>query len=437
MEKTLSAETFVLNNARKKYQRNRPATEVNPMVSDDNHYLVSDSVEAADMVNLSYRDMSSPNFDPPTDKIDKVIAWIRLPGLPLEYYSTMALSRLGVIVGRVICFDRNTEEVIRGCYARVCVELYLTKFLVSKIRVGQLLVNIEYEGLNLICFSCGKVGHMKELCPSLIPVSTLEQPSEMVAQQYVTAVAVADDDKFGLWIAKGKGVAISFGPQGKSFIGVVASKQKTRQVRNKAHEHNGPASGFVFQASCSSSTPIEHGPLSRDPPNLNYVSSVDQITLNEATSLPPLVITDATVVEKIDAHSLHNSKSDGPLLLPPANPPSVETTNISLGETMDVDAIISTIKVEACPTIRQENDLLMMHKSLMAIFAEPRISGLKAEKVMRKLSFNNATRVDADGFSGGIWVLWKSEIGMVHVMEKSSQFITLFIDNNQGLRWAI
>ncbi|XVF38113.1 hypothetical protein REPUB_Repub20aG0070400 [Reevesia pubescens] len=64
------------------------------------------------------------NFDPLLDKIEKVIAWVRLLGLPLEYYNGLSLTRIRNIIGRVIRFDRNIEEVIRGRFARlICVEL--------------------------------------------------------------------------------------------------------------------------------------------------------------------------------------------------------------------------------------------------------------------------------------------------------------------------
>lgn len=36
---------------------------------------------------------------------------------------------------------------------------------------------------------------------------------------------------------------------------------------------------------------------------------------------------------------------------------------------------------------------------------EPRISGLSANKVIKKIGYPNHTKVDAEGFSGGIWCL--------------------------------
>ncbi|XVF01855.1 hypothetical protein REPUB_Repub04eG0125100 [Reevesia pubescens] len=107
-----------------------------------------------------------------TDHIDRVIAWIRFPGLPLEYFKVLALSRMATHANRVIKLHRYTEEAIHGQYARVCVELDLNRSLDSKIRVGKLLQRIEYECFHLICFSCSKVGHKKDFCPSNVSAPT-------------------------------------------------------------------------------------------------------------------------------------------------------------------------------------------------------------------------------------------------------------------------
>lgn len=56
----------------------------------------------------------------------------------------------------------NTTE--RGKFARVSVELDLEKKLVPKIKIRNRTYLIEYEGLNLICFNCGRYGHHKEIC---------------------------------------------------------------------------------------------------------------------------------------------------------------------------------------------------------------------------------------------------------------------------------
>ena len=44
---------------------------------------------------------------------------------------------------------------------RICVKLNLQKKLVPKVIVAGLIFNVEYEGLTMICFSCGRFGHKR------------------------------------------------------------------------------------------------------------------------------------------------------------------------------------------------------------------------------------------------------------------------------------
>lgn len=55
-------------------------------------------------------------------------------------------------------------------------------------------------------------------------------------------------------------------------------------------------------------------------------------------------------------------------------------------------------------------DLVAFINNLVIVLVEPRISGWKAEKVINKIGYSGKSRVEAQGFSGGIWVLWKEEV---------------------------
>lgn len=105
-----------------------------------------------------------PDFRPSQSSFDKIMAWIRFPELPLEYYEKDALFTIAKKVGKPIKVDFATDTVARGRYARVCIELDLSKALVTKIWVAKAWQGIEYENLNLVCFQCGMIGHRKEQC---------------------------------------------------------------------------------------------------------------------------------------------------------------------------------------------------------------------------------------------------------------------------------
>ena len=52
----------------------------------------------------------------------------------------------------------------QGQYTRMCVEVDLTKPLLSKFRLNDRVWGIQYEGLKMICFKCGHQGHKEDAC---------------------------------------------------------------------------------------------------------------------------------------------------------------------------------------------------------------------------------------------------------------------------------
>lgn len=73
-----------------------------------------------------------PHFDPFDVQVSKITAWVRFPGIPIEYYNAPALMKLGNLVGRALYVDRTTLSASRGKFARVCAEIELSKPLLAK-----------------------------------------------------------------------------------------------------------------------------------------------------------------------------------------------------------------------------------------------------------------------------------------------------------------
>lgn len=67
-------------------------------------------------------------------------------------------------LGSPIKIDNTTEFVLRGRFARICVEVDTDHPLKHVVRIGGLIHKIEYEGVGLICFNCGKMSHRKDQC---------------------------------------------------------------------------------------------------------------------------------------------------------------------------------------------------------------------------------------------------------------------------------
>ncbi|KAL4295689.1 hypothetical protein GQ457_12G025480 [Hibiscus cannabinus] len=74
-------------------------------------------------------------------ELSYMIVWIRLPGLPYRYYTKSLFKRIAAVIGQVVRVDYNTLEGERVKFARLAV-----------------------MGLNLICFTCGMYGHVKDVC---------------------------------------------------------------------------------------------------------------------------------------------------------------------------------------------------------------------------------------------------------------------------------
>ncbi|CAN1122475.1 hypothetical protein LINPERPRIM_LOCUS2738 [Linum perenne] len=79
------------------------------------------------------------------------------------------VNRIGNHIGRTVRMDLATSEGARARYARVCVEIDISKPLLGKYMIGDRVLFVEYESLENICFHCGMYGHKEASCPILLP----------------------------------------------------------------------------------------------------------------------------------------------------------------------------------------------------------------------------------------------------------------------------
>ncbi|CAN1813117.1 hypothetical protein LINPERHAP1_LOCUS26771 [Linum perenne] len=113
-------------------------------------------------------------FDPCTDTLSHTLVWVRLPGLPLEFFTETFLRRIGDKIGQLVRIDPTTLAMERGNYARICVRVDLSKKLLSKYKLLHRIRRVEYEGLHVVCFKCGIYGHTNDICPSATATADLE-----------------------------------------------------------------------------------------------------------------------------------------------------------------------------------------------------------------------------------------------------------------------
>ncbi|KAI9126636.1 hypothetical protein K1719_002232 [Acacia pycnantha] len=139
-----------------------------------------------------------PEFDPKMATIDSVVAWVRFPDLPAPLFDKKFLLSLGNSIGKAIRLDIHTAQRTRGKFARMCVELDLTKPLIPEFCVEGQMLSVVYESLGALCQHCGRVGHRKEVCES-VQKRNKEGDMEVEAEGVKDATVIAQEDDGGRW----------------------------------------------------------------------------------------------------------------------------------------------------------------------------------------------------------------------------------------------
>ncbi|CAN1130296.1 hypothetical protein LINPERHAP2_LOCUS5742 [Linum perenne] len=146
-----------------------------------------------------------PYFRPEETLLSTLRVWVRLPGIPFEYFDREILKIIGDRIGRTVRIDHTTLEGSRGNFARICVEVDLSKPLLSKYRLRRRVRRIEYEGLHTICFNCGCYGHKDDVCKQEPEVVVMENQTTSFANPIFQEALESDsrpevDEDFGPWM---------------------------------------------------------------------------------------------------------------------------------------------------------------------------------------------------------------------------------------------
>ena len=151
-----------------------------------------------------------PDFKPESAKVSSIAVWVRLSGLPIEYYNAKALQHIGKAIGNVLRIDTFTATESRGKFARLCIQVDVDKPLITTVMIGKLQQIVTYEGIHNLCFECGRMGHKREACPFVIrPVPPCEEEEKGGAGDRGASTHVvhdADSDE------------INLGPHGKDNV---------------------------------------------------------------------------------------------------------------------------------------------------------------------------------------------------------------------------
>jgi len=110
-----------------------------------------------------------PEFDANTMVVTKMPVWVRLPNLPLPYWQHTVLEDIGNLLGRFIKSDNERKEKGLFTYARICVEIDLSKGLPDRLYLKHesytWLQSLDYENTAFRCRLCHLTGHLQDTCP--------------------------------------------------------------------------------------------------------------------------------------------------------------------------------------------------------------------------------------------------------------------------------
>ncbi|CAL1379395.1 unnamed protein product [Linum trigynum] len=116
------------------------------------------------------------DFNPYNHEISSTLVWARLLDIPIHYFHQVAVMK----IGKPIRVDQATSTGARSDYARVCVQVDITKPLLSQFMIHGIKYFIQYEGLEKICLQCGSYFE-RSSCSCLVQKDEME--SESVSPQ--------------------------------------------------------------------------------------------------------------------------------------------------------------------------------------------------------------------------------------------------------------
>ena len=79
-----------------------------------------------------------PDFKPESANVSSIALWIRLSGLPIEYYNAKALQHIGKDIGNVLRIDTFMATESRRKFTRLCIRVNVDKPLIIMVMIGKL-----------------------------------------------------------------------------------------------------------------------------------------------------------------------------------------------------------------------------------------------------------------------------------------------------------
>jgi hypothetical protein len=124
------------------------------------------------------------DFNPFTQRQTHAQIWIRLMELPQEYWRQRTLFEIASAIGTPLSLDDSTRNRTFGHYARILVDIDLSRRIFDEIRVERdgydFPLAVVYERLPEFCSHCQIIGHTITMCKWLHPVKDDERSKKII-----------------------------------------------------------------------------------------------------------------------------------------------------------------------------------------------------------------------------------------------------------------
>ncbi|KAF1872494.1 hypothetical protein Lal_00016795 [Lupinus albus] len=128
----------------------------------------------------------TPDFNPELQKATHSQCWVKISGLPQEYWCASIILSIAGGIGTPIALDEATKNRAFGHFARALVEVNLTITAPTKILVERdgfkFFVDVEVENRPAFCSGCQAIGHVVSNCRRLLKevVEEVAKPRKVV-----------------------------------------------------------------------------------------------------------------------------------------------------------------------------------------------------------------------------------------------------------------
>jgi hypothetical protein len=135
--------------------------------------------------------MWTPLFDARRERFDIALLWVRLPGLPMDFWSPSIFKNIGYALGVFLEADASYENSRDMTMARILVSLDVREGLAEEMEISHggrsHIQSLDYDGVSFRCRRCHAYGHLIDQChfPFRVPK---DSPSTLTTRNLPTSV---------------------------------------------------------------------------------------------------------------------------------------------------------------------------------------------------------------------------------------------------------